>query len=273
MAGKDTSTGLNVFSFILSIVFFILMIILMLFPLFLLRKTQSEILEITVNTDKLSFFKKLTNNYVKGLKLTRMARLYNFVFIFRRLILAILIVCSDKKEVQLIVFIVLNVLFTTYMALVRPFTYKTQNFIALFNELILLVCCFWMFSFFATGDAKSAVGILMIVLFSINIVVCFTVAFIFQIYLFCHKRNTKVIEVFKDGEMVRYQTQKPAEEESNTKNEVELKRSKHVAQQNEPPAAQNASIIQPYMINEEMKVEVHEDKIGKTILLCIRFVK
>ena len=57
------------------------------------------------------------------------------------------------------------------------------------------------------------------------------------------------------------------EEEGNTKNEVELKAQKLDMQ---PNASIIQPIMQPYVLNEEMKVEVQEDKIGTSIfILCI----
>ena len=257
MAGRDTSTGLNIFSFILSIIFFILMIVLMLFPLLLLCKQQTKLLEISQDKDNLKgFFSKLTYNYMKGLKLTRGARLYNFVFILRRLILAILIVWADNKTTQLVIFILLNVGFTIYMIVIRPFVYKTQNFIGIFNEIILLVCCFLMFAFFDTGSVKTGVGILMIVLFSTNIIIWFSVSFLFEIYLYCRRRKFNSIEVVKGGEIVKYHTQKPVDEPSYIKDESESRTNKNVL-----PLI-NPSIIQPDIPNEDFKINDESRDLG-----------
>ena len=54
MAGKDTSTGLNIFSFILSIIFFIFMIVLTIFPLFILWRKQSKLATLHHNREELN---------------------------------------------------------------------------------------------------------------------------------------------------------------------------------------------------------------------------
>ena len=120
MAGNDTSTGLNVFSLILSIIFFIFMVKLMLFPLFIVWKDQSKIVEIIqTKHNERRFIEKIIYNYTKGFKTTRIARLYYLMFILRRLILAIVIIGTTYKAAQLIVYIISNFVFIIYNSLTK----------------------------------------------------------------------------------------------------------------------------------------------------------
>lgn len=107
MAGSDTSTGLNVFSLILSIACFVFMVALTLFPLTMMCRDQNKLAAIHHNRHELNkFMDKLTYNYMSGLKFTKLSRLYQFVFMTRRLILAIILIAASDKAVQLIVFII-----------------------------------------------------------------------------------------------------------------------------------------------------------------------
>ena len=94
--------------------------------------------------------------------------------------------CEGLKSISQLFFNLINLF---YIMIARPFLYKTQNFICLFNEIILQICWFLMFGFFGDGKPKDGIGIAMIVLFSFNIIVCFTLSFVLQIYLCCSKRK------------------------------------------------------------------------------------
>ena len=74
-----------------------------------------------------------------------------------------------------------------------------------------------MFAFFG-GNTNTTIGIIMIVLFTINIIIWFIVSFIFQILLIISKRRSiQVKEIVKDGQIVRYQTQKAIEDAAASK--------------------------------------------------------
>mmetsp|Transcript_42174 Transcript_42174/g.48968 ORF Transcript_42174/g.48968 Transcript_42174/m.48968 type:complete len:181 (-) Transcript_42174:42-584(-) len=134
-----------------------------------------------------------------------------------------LILFSTNKSVQLVLYILMNIAFTVYMAAVRPFEYKVQNIMSVFNEAVLIVCCFLMFAFFKEGSSVDGAGVAMIVLFTINIIVCFTISVIFAIYLCLKKRqDSQVVKIItKNGQEKRYVTQlQKKEEESFSKSSM-----------------------------------------------------
>ena len=100
----------------------------------------------------------------------------------------------------------------------------------------------------------NAIGVVMIVLFSVNIIICFSVSFIFQIYLYCHNRKlVQVKELIKDGQIVRYQTQKVVEEPSFSKAIVDPKE-----EPKEVPKLHNKSFYGNF--NEEYKYDPEVDQ-------------
>jgi len=123
------------------------------------------------STNTKGFCNLLTLNFIAGLKPNKLAVLYNTFFLLRRFVLAMLILFSTDKAVQLVLYIIMNIAFTAYMAAVRPFAYKVQNFMSVFNEAILIICCFLMFAFFKEGSSANGAGVVMIILFTINIIV------------------------------------------------------------------------------------------------------
>mmetsp|Transcript_42173 Transcript_42173/g.48961 ORF Transcript_42173/g.48961 Transcript_42173/m.48961 type:complete len:301 (-) Transcript_42173:21-923(-) len=221
-----TTNVLSSTSLAISILMLMIMGILMIFPMFICCMNHKRLVEICENYSELQTFgDKVTYNFITGLKTSKLAALYTTMFLLRRLIQAIMIIFFTSKLLQLSTFIVINLIFIVYMLIVRPFSSKLQNFMSLLNEIIFMVCCLMMLLFFDTGSTKDSIGVAMIILFSVNIVLCFSVSIIFSIFLCVRKnRQTNVKEMIdKDGVVKRYMTQKAQENHSFHHNDIELK--------------------------------------------------
>lgn len=138
IAAANFKTGLNGFSFILSIFVLIFFVLLMMAPILFVikKKTSSQVsddLEPKVDENDKSlettFFEKLSRNYTNGFKRNTFARIFYSILLFKHLCYAIIFVLIPHKKAQLSLFIVCTSSYLSYIIFVRPFEHLTQNII------------------------------------------------------------------------------------------------------------------------------------------------
>jgi hypothetical protein len=80
---------------------------------------------------------------------------------------------------------------------VRPFTYLIQNIVVILNECFILLIAGLFFGFLPEGDPDRDLAIDIIVIFIVDITICFILGFGFQIYLIKTKsgKNKEVIAI------------------------------------------------------------------------------
>ena len=203
IAMANFKTGLNGFSFILSIFVLIFFVVLMITPILLVIKMKgykSKEEEPETKPDELENFKertfleKIWRNYTNGLRRNIFARLFYTFLLFKQLCYAIIFVFVTGKEAQLSLFIIATFFYLMYIIIVRPFEHLVQNIISLINEFIVLLCAFLMIAFLDDGEQKTGFATAIIVLFSITIIGSFVISIIFQIYQMCLRRKRSKVE-------------------------------------------------------------------------------
>lgn len=141
IASANFKTGLNGFSFIVSIFVLIFFVLLMIAPILLIVKAR--LTESTENDNEKdteeheqreglrerTFFEKLQKNYTNGLRRNIFARLFYTCLLFKHLCYAIIFVLVSGKEAQLALFISTTFFYLLYIIIVRPFKYLIQNVI------------------------------------------------------------------------------------------------------------------------------------------------
>ena len=125
----------------------------------------------------------------------------------------------DDKVIQISSFIAVTFIYCIYYAKVRPFTYTIQNIVVIINECFILLIAGLFCGFLPEGDPDRSLAIDIIVIFIVDITVCFILGFGFQIYLI----NTKS---GKNKEEIVIPTTKPStenisENDENPKNNSE----------------------------------------------------
>lgn len=141
IAAANFKTGLNVFSFILSIFVLIFFVLLMIAPiLFLIKKRLTKSIEDDQEKEteereeqeeprQRTFLEKIWRNYTNGLRKNIFARLFYSCLLFKHICYAIIFVLVSGKEAQLALFISATFFYLLYIILVRPFEHLVQNII------------------------------------------------------------------------------------------------------------------------------------------------
>ena len=170
-----------------------------------------------------------------------------------------MVVWTDQKFQQLFIFIILNIVFLLYVAAIRPFQSKFHNLISIVNESCFLLWSLLMILFLNNGNQLTIIGIVIIALFSINIIFWFGAGVIYSfIYLFKQKCRRNVRNIVVGKEVKRYFTQKPEQDKEQEYEQEEQTINKEV--QNNKPDSVFPSIFQKH---EEQKYNFDEDQSGE----------
>ena len=114
---------------------------------------------------------------------------------------------------QLFVIIAINLLFLLYVIIVRPFQSKLNNLVTIINEVCLSICSLLMISFLKDGSPMDSVGVVMEVIFSIDVIFWFWTGVGYSIFAFVrNKCQSNSRKIFDGREVKRYFTQKPEAE-------------------------------------------------------------
>ena len=189
IASGNFDTGLNGFSFFVSLFMLIFLFAVMLFPVLMvmLESRASKVSadtqdEVTAEEEK-SVIAKLWANYQYGLRKVVPAQLFYTTMQLKYFLYAIIFILIDGKEAQISLFIILTFVYCGYYVIVMPFNYTIQNVVVISNECFILLIAFLFCGFLEDGDPDEDLATVIIVLFTINIVISFVLGFVFQIYL------------------------------------------------------------------------------------------
>ena len=213
---SNLSTGINTFSFILSILMFCLLVLIMVVSAFLIWRKRYRIYDVNhvspvQNGSK--FIDKIDKNLNEDMKNSKLSYLYYSIFILRNMIFAIMVIWVSNKFVQLFVIIAMNVVFLIYVIIVRPFHSKLHNLVTIINEVCLSICSLLMISFLKDGSPMDSVGVVMEVIFSIDVIFWFWTGVGYSIFAFFrNKCQSNSRKIFDGREVKRYFTQKPEAE-------------------------------------------------------------
>mmetsp|Transcript_8456 Transcript_8456/g.7472 ORF Transcript_8456/g.7472 Transcript_8456/m.7472 type:complete len:410 (-) Transcript_8456:47-1276(-) len=162
--------------------------------------------------EKLTFLDKFRDTINYGLKEKKICAYYNSVFLAKRIILAFALVTFSIPELQLIIFLLIQVAYTAYISYSRPFLHLAHNILAIINESVLICTGLLMFAFLAEGDERTGVSTTIIIFLIINLgifsIVC---GILYELYLVWNvmKVVTEVqtVKIVKHGVLKRYKTQ------------------------------------------------------------------
>lgn len=188
--GTNFKTGFNGFSYFFSWIFFLFLLLVTAVPAILLRlkpvtnKIVNGPVTEEIIPENVSFLEKLKLTLTSSVKNTKYGSIYNTVFMSRRVLVAFVLVTFTAKEAQLVLYLFINILYTVYLCLVKPFNHMIHNIVAIINEAILLLCGFMMFAFFADGSQNTDVSTAIIVFFIIEIIVVLVLSGIsYELYM------------------------------------------------------------------------------------------
>lgn len=187
-AGRFDS-GLNVFSYFVSLFVFIFLFVIMLFPVLMLRleakasRIGAETHDEDKTDEKKTFIGKIWAHYQYGLRKSIPAKLFHSVMQFKYFWYSIIFILVDGKNAQISLFIILTFFYCCYYVIVRPFNYLIQNVVIILNEFAILLIAFLFCGFLEGGNPDKDLATTIIVLLSIDIIGCFIVGLGFQIYM------------------------------------------------------------------------------------------
>jgi hypothetical protein len=137
-------------SLALSFVFCILLWVLPLVPPVYLYRNADKIRRAQA-ADR-NEYKRMREQYgafFEGLDLRKTpAKWYMFAFVVRRMILGgTLVYMAANPALQILIIVYLNMCAFLFQGLCRPFETRTQNAMELYNECMILMCCYHLFIF------------------------------------------------------------------------------------------------------------------------------
>lgn len=86
-----------------------------------------------------NYLDKLKMTFMFGIRNHKLSRFYNSIFMIRRILVAFVLVTFTGKEAQLVFYIFVNILYTIYICVSRPFEHLVHNIVAIINECMLLL--------------------------------------------------------------------------------------------------------------------------------------
>jgi hypothetical protein len=171
--------------------------------------------EVTAEEEK-SAVAKLWANYQYGLRKAVPAQLFYTTMQLKYFMYAIIFILIDGKEAQISLFIILTFVYCGYYVIVRPFDYMIQNVVVILNECFTLLIAFLFCGFLEDGDPDEDLATAIIVLFSIDIILCFILGFGFQMYLVVLKfKKSEAGSITPEPKAVRLQKKINIDHEEN----------------------------------------------------------
>ncbi|CAI2363026.1 unnamed protein product [Moneuplotes crassus] len=220
VAEEYWETTLLTASFFLSIFYIIALVVIGSLPILFTfsEKLGIEDEELAHDKNWKVLLKRLRAPYWVGIREDHIARLFYTILFMKYFVLALFLVLSEKKGVQLAFFIVTDILFFAYLIIVRPFRHLLQNIVAIGNAGFSLFVAF-LFIGFMKDDASGEKGLAIAcsVFFGFSMLATGLAGLFFQGYLLYKK-------VSWDGRLPRsiskYSTQKESGEIGNTEQKV-----------------------------------------------------
>lgn len=108
-------------------------------------------------------------------------KFYFVQYLLKRFLLSILLILVDSGKVQIAFFIILNVLSWVYWVALRPYKKTFYNIVLWINEAVFLLTGFLMIAFLNTQQDFSTIGIVLIALFTINLIGLFIWTTIYEL--------------------------------------------------------------------------------------------
>jgi hypothetical protein len=201
VAAVNLKNGFSAISFLFSLVVLIFLFAVMLFPVlkvileYRAKKHNDETDEEEQDNEdeepKL-FFNKIWALYKYGVKKTIPAQLFYTAMQLKYFCYSIIFILIDGQLAQIAFFIIVTFVYYNLYLIVRPFKFVTQNVVVIVNETIILIVAGLFCGFFEDGWPNQDLATAIIVIFAIDVVACFTLGIIFQIYLIVIKyKNNK----------------------------------------------------------------------------------
>ena len=121
------------------------------------------------------FERKFDAYYLNMRTNNKLALIYNFLFMFRRLVFSTFAIMVTRAPIlQIFTFVIMNILMIIYLCVVKPFDSKKINYNEIFNEICILIASYHLFmltDFVATADLQYNIGWSLIAITSTSIVV------------------------------------------------------------------------------------------------------
>ena len=173
IAAFETSTGFRAFSFVFSLLSFLILIVVALLPVISM------------------WMKKREKNFFSGLKESWKAKIFYTIVMVKFLVFSMIFILLDFKEIQLSSFLLVLIISCTYLVKIKPFVIPISNTMVIMNEGMLLLVGLLMISFLDSALSHSIQAKIIIYALSANIIICFCLAIISQLYSLCKKNKKK----------------------------------------------------------------------------------
>jgi hypothetical protein len=189
IAAVNVKNGFSAISFVFSVVVIIFLFAAMLFPVLMVileyraKKHDDETDEEDDEEEPKLFFGKIWAHYQYGVKKTIPAQLFYTAMQFKYFCYSIIFILIDGQLAQIALFIIVTFAYYNFYLIVRPFKFVTQNVVVIFNETIILIIAGLFCGFLEDGWPNQDLATTIIIIFAIDVVACFTLGIIFQIYL------------------------------------------------------------------------------------------
>jgi hypothetical protein len=109
----------------------------------------------------------------------------------RKLLIAMILILFTEKEIQLSLYLLLQILFILFLLINRPFISIMHNALAIINEIFLLVCISLMFPFFDDDEDHNEVASVIILIFKVDLIFLYLMNMVYEMYLLIAKcQNT-----------------------------------------------------------------------------------
>ena len=173
IAAFETGSGFKAVSFVFSLLSFLLLIVIAFLPMVSL------------------LMKKTEKNFFSGLRDSWAAKIFYTTVMVKFLAFSIIFILINQKEVQLSFFLLVIFLSCTYLVKIRPFDIPMSNIIAIMNEGMLFFIGLLMILFLESSLNHDSLSKFIIYTLSANIIICFGLAIVSQLYSLLKKKQKK----------------------------------------------------------------------------------